>query len=35
MWTPALVGIMAATAGFCFVLVARGGYGQVSAEAGV
>jgi SSS family solute:Na+ symporter len=34
MWTPALIGLLAAIAGFCVVLVARGGYHQVSAQAG-
>jgi hypothetical protein len=34
VWTPALVGLTAAVLGFCIVLVARGGYHQVSAQAG-
>jgi SSS family solute:Na+ symporter len=34
MWTPALIGLLAAVAGFCIVLAARGGYRQVSAQAG-
>jgi SSS family solute:Na+ symporter len=33
-WTPALIGLTAAIIGFCIVLVARGGYRQVSAQAG-
>lgn len=35
MWTPALIGLTAAIAGFCVVLAARGGHRQIPAQAGV
>jgi SSS family solute:Na+ symporter len=34
MWTPALIGLTAAIGGFCLVLAGRGGFRQISAQAG-